>query len=456
MTILDTALDPRAASFLDNRSTALAALAMLEAAHAQAREGGGEREVTRHHARGKLLPRERIELLVDRDTALLELAATAGVPHGAGLVTAIGVIEQNECMIVGNDPTVREVGLTDAGRFKAERAVELARQYRLPIVLLWESVAEANEIVAHGCSPIISAIFGTADAPQHLADHSVIIRGHGLPSHADSVAEDERNAVRLVRQAVRRLCQSRIPHPAGEVAGHARGLPRGGQPPGGYASAGLTSGGLMPGGSVSGGVGRGGRGRDGLAPGGFALGGFVLGGQGPGALGERGVQLGLPPRHEADDLLAVHRADLTEVLARVLDGSEFEELRPHRGGAIIAGFGAVHGHRVAVLGNSAPDVDPESLHKGIELTRLAEMAGLPVVVLASSGDGDEPLLSRVLSSRYQISILLDEKPPAWALASKGLRFTWPIPHGQVHDGMIDPRDTRTVLGICLSAMGERS
>jgi acetyl-CoA carboxylase carboxyltransferase component len=144
------------------------------------------------------------------------------------------------------------------------------------------------------------------------------------------------------------------------------------------------------------------------------------------------------------------------VLARVLDGSEFDELRPHRGGAIIAGFGAVHGHRVALLGNCAPDVDPESLHKGIELTRQAEMAGLPVVVLASQGNGDEPLLSRALSSGYQISILLDENPPAWALASKGLRFSWPTPQWQVHDGVIDPRDTRTVLGICLSAMGERS
>jgi acetyl-CoA carboxylase carboxyltransferase component len=380
MTILDTALDPRASSFLDNRSKALAALTALEAAHGRAREGGGEREVTRHHARGKLLPRERIELLVDRDTALLELAATAGIPAGGGLVTAIGVIEQQECMIIGNDPTVREVGLTDAGRFKAERAVEVARQYRLPVVLLWESMVEANEVVAHGCSPIISAIFGASDAPQQLTDHSVIIRGHGLPSHADSVAEDERDAIRLVRVAVRRLCRS---HRA----------PTGG---------------------------------------------------------------GAPPRHEADDLLAVHRTDLPEVLARVLDGSEFDELRPHRGSAIIAGFGAVHGHRTAVLGNCAPDVDPESLYKAIELTRQAEMAGLPVVVLASTGDGDEPLLSRALSSGYQISILLDENPPAWALASKGLRFSWPTPDWQIHDGVIDPRDTRTVLGICLSAMGERS
>ncbi len=476
MTILDTALDPRAASFLDNRGTSLRALAALEAAHAAARDGGGEREVTRHHARGKLLPRERIELLIDRDTALLELAATAGIPPGGGVVTAIGVIEQHECVIVGNDPTVREVGLTDAGRAKAERAVELARQYRLPVVLLWESVVEANEVIAHGCSPIISAIFGAADAPQHLADHSVIIRGHGLPSHADCVAEDERDAVRLVRLAVRRLCQARYRGGAGHLlGGQTRGWPasqtsggrmRNGAAPGaqeaGFARGGLARGvpdaGFAHGGFAYGGLG------SGFTHGGFGHGGhgggFGHGGLGAGlaygGLGERALTFGVPPRHDADDLLAVNRADLPEVLARVLDGSELDELRPHRGGAIVAGFGSVHGHRVALLGNCAPDIDPESLHKGIELTRQAEMAGLAVVVLASPGAGDEPLLSRALSSRYQISILLDQNPPAWALASKGLRFSWPSPHVQVYDGVIDPRDTRTVLGICLSAMGECS
>lgn len=391
MTILDTALDPRAPSFLDNRSTALSALAALEAAHAKAREGGGEREVTRHHARGKLLPRERIELLVDRDTALLELSATAGDPPGGGLVTAVGVIEQHECVLVGNDPTVRDVGLTDAGRAKAHRAVELARQYGLPVVLLWESAVEAHEVVASGCAPVISAIFGLADAPSHLTDHLVTIRGHGQPGHADSVAEDERDALRLVRQAVRRLCR-----PRHRVL---RQTQRGESGPHGWAAA---------------------------------------------------------PRHEADDLLAVNRSDLREVLARVLDGSFFDELRPHRGAGMVAGFGAVHGNPAALLGNCTPSIDAESLHKGIELARQAEMAGLPVVVLASTGGDDEPLLSRALSSAYQISVLLDENPPAWALVSKGMRFSWPFPHSAVHDGVIDPRDTRTVLGICLSAMGERS
>ncbi|MGH2604510.1 MAG: carboxyl transferase domain-containing protein, partial [Dehalococcoidia bacterium] len=144
MARIETALDPRAPSFLENRSEVLAALSRLDAAHSRALEGGGEREVTRHHARGKLLPRERIELLVDRDTALLELAATAGQDEGetpgAGLVTALGVVEGTECMLVANDPTVRESSLSGIARRKADRAAELARLFDLPLISLVEAV----------------------------------------------------------------------------------------------------------------------------------------------------------------------------------------------------------------------------------------------------------------------------------------------------------------------------
>ena len=78
MPILSTAVDPRAPSYLDNRGAMLERLSELNEALSQARAGGGEKYVTRHHARGRLLPRERIELLVDRDTPFLELCAVAG------------------------------------------------------------------------------------------------------------------------------------------------------------------------------------------------------------------------------------------------------------------------------------------------------------------------------------------------------------------------------------------
>src|SRR5262245_60667734 len=93
---------------LDRRSAMLAKLAELEAEISKAVAGGGEKYVDRHHARGKLLPRERIELLVDEGSAFLELSPLAGwgsdFAVGASVVTGIGVVEGVECVITANDP----------------------------------------------------------------------------------------------------------------------------------------------------------------------------------------------------------------------------------------------------------------------------------------------------------------------------------------------------------------
>ncbi|WP_117211367.1 carboxyl transferase domain-containing protein [Allorhizocola rhizosphaerae] len=371
MTTLETALDPRTPSFLANRSEAMAALSSLDAAHARAKEGGGEREVTRHHARGKLLPRERIELLVDRDTALLELAATAGHEQGemagAGVVTAIGVVEGTECMIIADDPTVGEDGLSERGRRKVLRAAELAGLYGLPLVSL---VERPDPVVRGG----FVAVFGAFEGSLPLADLTVVTRGHD-EQVADAVADDERDALRLIRVGVRHL--------------HHR--PRG------------------------------------------------------------SLCRARPPCHELDDLLAVDRSDVREVLARVLDGSEFEELRAHRGPGLIAGFGAVHGCRVGILGNTAQALDAEAVHKGLELVRIARM---PLVVLATRC-APSPELARALQDPGQVTVVLEPDPPDWALASRGFTFGWLSIDDSPYDGAIDPRDTRTVLGIALSAMGGR-
>src|SRR4051795_11882163 len=77
MTVLETAVDPRSPAHLENRGAMLERLADLESALEAARAGGGEKNVTRHHARGKLLPRERVELLLDQDAPFLELSPVA-------------------------------------------------------------------------------------------------------------------------------------------------------------------------------------------------------------------------------------------------------------------------------------------------------------------------------------------------------------------------------------------
>lgn len=143
MTILDSTLDPSSPAYRANREALLERLAELEAALDQARAGGGEKYVTRHHERGKLLPRERIELLLDPDSPFLELSPVAGYgtdfPVGASVVTGIGVVEGVECLIIANDPTVRGGAVNPWSLAKTRRAGEIALANRLPMVNLVES-----------------------------------------------------------------------------------------------------------------------------------------------------------------------------------------------------------------------------------------------------------------------------------------------------------------------------
>src|SRR5579862_6810769 len=106
-----TTIDPRAPAYTARRAAMQALLDEVLAAQSQVLEGGGERYVDRHRARGRLLVRERIDLLVDRGSPFLELSPLAGWgtadPLGGGMVTGIGLIEGVQCVISANDPTVR-------------------------------------------------------------------------------------------------------------------------------------------------------------------------------------------------------------------------------------------------------------------------------------------------------------------------------------------------------------
>ena len=121
----------------------LTLLADLDTHLETARGGGGPKYVERHHGRGKLLPRERIELLVDRDSAFLELSPLAAYgsafPIGASTVTGIGVVEGVECMVIANDPTVRGGATNPMTSKKVGRAMEIAHENRLPLINLVES-----------------------------------------------------------------------------------------------------------------------------------------------------------------------------------------------------------------------------------------------------------------------------------------------------------------------------
>ncbi|MBA2440471.1 MAG: acyl-CoA carboxylase subunit beta, partial [Thermoleophilaceae bacterium] len=186
---------------MTNREAMLDKLADLDAEHAKAVAGGGERYADRHHARGKLLPRERIEQLVDPGSAFLELSPLAGwgsdFTVGASVVTGIGVIEGVECMITANDPTVKGGASNPWTVKKVFRASQIAEENGLPSVSLVESggadLPTQKEIFIPGGKlfrditrssaakrPTIALVFGNSTAGgayvPGMSDYTVMVR----------------------------------------------------------------------------------------------------------------------------------------------------------------------------------------------------------------------------------------------------------------------------------------
>jgi acetyl-CoA carboxylase carboxyltransferase component len=513
MPVLDTSLDPRSAPYNDNRTAMLHRLDELSEGLGQATRGGGDEYVTRHHARGKLLARERIEFLLDRDAPFLELCALAGwgtdYPVGAGVVTGIGLVEGVACMIVANDPTVRGGAINPYSLKKTQRAGEIARANRLPLINLVESggadlPAQAEIFIPGGGVfrdltrlsaagiPTVAVVFGNATAGgayvPGMSDYTIFVRDRakvflagpplvkmatgedtddeslgGAQMHAtrsglaDFVAEDERDAIRLARSCVARLN--------------------------------LRAAMLIP---------------------------------------------GEPPKHDPEDLLAIASADLRvpfdprEILARVLDGSEFDEFKPAYGTALCTGWGRIHGFPVGILANARGILFSAEAQKAAQFIQLANASRTPLIFFqnttgymvgteyeqagiikhgalminavanstvphltvnigASYGAGNYGMCGRAYDPRFlftwpnaksavmgptQLAGVLsivarqaagakgqpyDEDQDAQMRAMVEYKIeqesTALFLSGRLYDdGVIDPRDTRTVLGLCLSVV----
>jgi acetyl-CoA carboxylase carboxyltransferase component len=514
MPVLNSTLDPRSQSYLDNRAAMLERLAELESALRDARSGGGEKYVTRHHARGKLLPRERIELLIDRDSPFLELSPVAAwgtdYPVGASVVTGIGIIEDTPCVIVANDPTVRGGAVNPYTLKKTQRAGDIARENRLPFINLVESggadlPTQAEIFIPGGAAfrdltrlsaariPTVAVVFGNATAGgayvPGMSDYTIFVRDrakvflagpplvqmatgertddeslggaamHGTRSGlADFVAEDERDALRLARSCVRRLSSSST------------------------------------------------------------------------AKNSAGAE----PKFDEDDLLAIASAELRvpfdprEVLARILDGSEFDEFKPGYGTALCTGWGAIHGHPIGILANARGVLFSPEAQKAAQFIQLANASGTPLLFLQNTTGymvGSEYEQGGIIKhGALMINAVANSKVPhltvnigaSYGAGNYGMcgraydprfLFTWPnaksavmgpaqlagvlsivarqaaeakghvydeeqdaqmramVEHkieqesaalflsGRLYDdGVIDPRDTRTILGLCLAVV----
>jgi acetyl-CoA carboxylase carboxyltransferase component len=272
--ILPSKLDPKSDHFQRNRDAVLKQLDELNKLLAAARAGGGEKFVDRHHKRGKLLVRERIELLIDRDSPFLELSAVAaaGTEYevGASTTVGLGVVSGVECYIGGNDPTVRGGSVNPYTMRKSMRGYDICEQNRLPHIALTESggadLPRQSEIFLPGGAsfrnltrssaagiPTISLVFGNSTAggayTPAMCDYAVFVKNRakvflggpplvkmatgeesddeelgGAEMHSrvsglsDYLAADELDALRIGREIVSNLNWKKLgPAPASDV-----------------------------------------------------------------------------------------------------------------------------------------------------------------------------------------------------------------------------------------------
>ena len=369
MPVLRSTFDPGSDVAAANRAAMLERLAELDALLATANGGGGERYVKRHRERGKLLARERIELLLDPDSPFLELqpfmAWHTDFHVAASNVTGIGVVEGVECVVAASDPTVRGGTSNPFTLRKSLRAQEIALVNRLPLINLVESggadlptqadifipggaiFRNLTRLSAHGI-PTIALVFGSSTAGgayiPGMSDHAVLVEGRakvflagpplvkmatgeeagdeelgGAEMHArtsglaDHLAVDEPDALRLGREIVRNLNWRKL-------------------------------------------------------------------GPGPTEPPE-------DPRHDPEELAALAPADpkvpfdAREVLARVLDGSRYDEFKPLYGPALSTGWGSIHGFPVGVLANVRGILFSEEAQKAAQFIQLANQRAVPLVFL---------------------------------------------------------------------------
>jgi acetyl-CoA carboxylase carboxyltransferase component len=374
MAVLTSQVEGESADFERRRARMEELVAELRERTDLVARGGGEQAVERHRSRGKLTARERIDRLLDPDTAFLELNALAawdlydGQAPSAGIVTGVGVIEGRECVIVANDATVKGGSYFPLTVKKHLRAQEVAAQNRLPCVYLVDSGGaflplqaevfpdrehfgriffnQAN-LSAAGV-PQIASVMGSCTAGgayvPAMSDETIIVRGTGTifiggpplvkaatgqevsaeelggadvharqSGVADHYATSDEHALALVRQIVRNL-YLRKPEPPWEVA---EPDPPAADPHELY--------GLIP-----------------------------------------------------DDFRT--QLDAREIIARIVDGSRFAEFKALYGETLVCGFARIEGYPVGILANNGV-LFAESAQKGAHFIELCCKRRVPLVFL---------------------------------------------------------------------------
>lgn len=143
MQTIKSKLDPRTEEYQKNRRDMLEMLEKIEELHVEASKGGGKEAIERLRSRNKLPIRERISLVLDRDSPFFEISPLAaynsGITIGSGFVIGIGVISDTECLILGHDPSVRAGAFNAFNGKKLTRGLQISRENRMPYVQFVES-----------------------------------------------------------------------------------------------------------------------------------------------------------------------------------------------------------------------------------------------------------------------------------------------------------------------------
>ena len=373
MTVLKTAIDPQSAEFKANAAAMEALVADLNDKAALIAQGGGDKAREKHRARGKLLPRERINQLCDPGAPFLELSQLAAwgmyddaVP-AAGIITGVGRVAGRECAIVANDATVKGGTYYPLTVKKHLRAQEIAQANRLPCIYLVDSggafLPKQDEVFpdrdhfgrifynqanmsARGV-PQLAIVMGSCTAGgayvPAMSDESIIVKGQGAiflggpplvkaatgevvsaqelggaEVHArqsgvvDHCATDDHHALELARRAVSRF-----------NGGRPASLQTAETAPPAYPAAELN--GLVP----------------------------------------------TDPRKAYE---------AREVIARLVDGSEFDEFKALYGATLVCGFARIHGMPVGIIANNGI-LFSESALKGTHFIELCSQRRIPLVFL---------------------------------------------------------------------------
>lgn len=500
---LPTRIDKSAEDYSSRKSHNSSLIDELRERVNTARMGGGGKYVERHEARGKGMPRDRISEICDPGTPFIELSTLAayemydGRAHSAGIVTGIGVVHGKECVFVANDATVKGGSYYPMTVKKHIRAQEIAESNNLPCIYLVDSggaflplqdqvfpdkghfgrIFRNQAILSSKGIPQVAAVLGSCTAGgayiPAMSDESIIVKGNGTiflagpplvkaatgeevsaenlggadlhtreSGVADHFAEDEKEALQTVRDIVENLNvgkKIRLDTEAPEDPYH-----------------------------------------------------------------DPEELLGIIPSDNRTPY------DVREVISRIVDGSRFHEFKKRYGTSLVCGFARIHGYPVGIVANNGILFSESSL-KGAHFVELCGQRGIPLIFLqnimgfmvgrdaeaggiakdgaklvtavscvpvpkftviigGSHGAGNYGMCGRAYDPRFlfmwpnaRISVMGGEQA-ASVLSTVGnadpdaIREKYERESNPYYstarlwdDGVIDPRDTRDVLGLCISS-----